>query len=78
MTCSSDCDRGTCPFVNDPNCTTRYICLKCGLERDISNGIRIGPLFLLLLIAPLVIMLMMNQRSPTPPSDPAPVELPSQ
>ena len=77
MNCSSDCDRGTCPFVNDPNCSTRYICLKCGLERDINDGIRIDPFFLFILIASLVVMLIMSQRSPTPQPDSTPTEFSS-
>ncbi len=77
MNCSSDCDRGTCPFVNDPNCTTRYVCLKCGLERDISDGIRFDPFFLLILVAPLVITMIMNYQSPTPQTDQTPTEFSS-
>jgi hypothetical protein len=36
--CSRECDRaGFCPFVRDPDRPTRYVCLKCGLDRDIRQ-----------------------------------------
>jgi hypothetical protein len=77
MNCSSDCDRGTCPFVSDPNSPNRYVCLKCGLERDISDSIRPDPFFLFLLTLLLGTVLIMSQRSPASQPDPAPVEFPS-
>ncbi len=77
MNCSSDCDRGSCPFVSDPRQPTRYVCLKCGLERDINDGFQISHLFLLLLISPLLIGLFMNLSSPPPQPEPAPRELSS-
>ncbi|WP_143162079.1 hypothetical protein [Phormidesmis priestleyi] len=77
MNCPSDCNQGNCPFVNDPQRVTRYVCLRCGLERDINDGIHLDPFLLPLLIASLVVMLIMSQRSPTPQPDQAPTELPS-
>ncbi len=78
MNCSSDCDRGNCPFVSDPQRSTRYVCLKCGLERDINSGLQIDPIILLILIASLFIALLVNHSSPAPEPDPAPTELPTQ
>ncbi|KAM3108641.1 hypothetical protein [Phormidesmis sp. 146-33] len=77
MNCSSDCDQGNCPFVSDPQRSTRYVCLKCGLERDIENDVNPARFILLLLALPLVITLLMSQRpSPLQP-DAAPTESPS-
>jgi len=77
MNCSSDCDQGNCPFVSDPQRSTRYVCLKCGLERDIENGIRPDPFFLFIMILFLATALIMSQRSLAPQPDLAPIESPS-
>lgn len=47
--CSQDCNQNTCPFVNDPRRPSRYVCLKCGLERWLEEPY--NPFFFLLLVA---------------------------
>jgi hypothetical protein len=35
--CHHDCNQGYCPFAQDANDANRYVCLKCGVEREINR-----------------------------------------
>ena len=48
--CHHDCNQNQCPFAQDTRNPNRYVCLKCGVEREInkySSGL--GSFLLLLL-----------------------------
>jgi hypothetical protein len=48
--CNHDCNLNHCPFVQDTRNPNRYVCLKCGVEREIDRN-RFGlPSFLLLIL----------------------------
>lgn len=51
--CSQNCEyHGHCPFIQDPHNSNRYICLRCGTERQVSQFSSVGGFFdFLLLIA---------------------------
>ncbi|OUL21062.1 hypothetical protein BV378_27790 [Nostoc sp. RF31YmG] len=51
--CRHDCNSSSCPFAQDTRNPDRYVCLKCGVERDInqySSGIRFFWLLILALL----------------------------
>lgn len=57
MSCSHQCEQNNCPFVSDPQRPSRYICLKCGLERDIDEGRNtFGMPFIFLAVLALVVL----------------------
>ncbi|MEH1892394.1 MAG: hypothetical protein V7K92_24065 [Nostoc sp.] len=35
--CHHDCNQNHCPFAQDTYNLNRYICLKCGVEREINK-----------------------------------------
>ncbi|WP_315789949.1 hypothetical protein [Fischerella sp. JS2] len=45
--CHHDCSQGYCPFAKDAHNANRYVCLKCGVERNIDN--KFGSFWLLVL-----------------------------
>ncbi|MBW4641532.1 MAG: hypothetical protein KME23_00620 [Goleter apudmare HA4340-LM2] len=52
--CHHDCNLSHCPFTQDTRNSNRYVCLKCGVERDIDQN-RSGLFSFLLLILALFI-----------------------
>ncbi|MBW4554739.1 MAG: hypothetical protein KME59_02140 [Trichormus sp. ATA11-4-KO1] len=35
--CDHDCNQSHCPFAQDVHNPNRYVCLKCGIKREINN-----------------------------------------
>ena len=35
--CHHDCNQNHCPFAQDTRNPNRYVCLKCGVEREINK-----------------------------------------
>ena len=35
--CHHDCNQNHCPFAQDTRNLNRYVCLKCGVEREINK-----------------------------------------
>jgi hypothetical protein len=48
--CRHDCNHSYCPFAQDSKNPNRYVCLKCGVEREINKYSGFGSFFLLLLM----------------------------
>jgi hypothetical protein len=36
--CHHDCNQSYCPFAQDVHDANRYVCLKCGVEREIDRN----------------------------------------
>ncbi|MBW4616854.1 MAG: hypothetical protein KME21_27145 [Desmonostoc vinosum HA7617-LM4] len=53
--CHHDCNPSYCPFAQDTHNPNRYVCLKCGVEREINKYPSGIGSFLLLLLSLLVI-----------------------
>ncbi len=63
--CSHDCHPSSCPFAQDTRNPDRYVCLKCGVERDInqySSGVRF--FWLLILGLFIAFQLLTNNEKP--------------
>ncbi|WP_414517400.1 hypothetical protein [Nostoc sp. PCC 9305] len=59
--CHHDCNQNQCPFAQDTHNPNRYVCLKCGVEREInqySSGF--GSFLLLLLSLFIAFQLLVN------------------
>ncbi|MCC5619679.1 hypothetical protein LC605_32570 [Nostoc sp. CHAB 5836] len=59
--CHHDCNQNQCPFAQDTGNPNRYVCLKCGVEREInqySSGF--GSFLLLLLSLFIAFQLLVN------------------
>jgi hypothetical protein len=59
--CRHDCNQNQCPFAQDRGNPNRYVCLKCGVEREInqySSGF--GSFLLLLLSLFIAFQLLVN------------------
>ncbi|MBN3871137.1 MAG: hypothetical protein V7L00_19140 [Nostoc sp.] len=48
--CHHDCNQNQCPFAQDTRNPNRYVCLKCGVEREINKYSSGFGSFLLLLL----------------------------
>ncbi|MBD2364284.1 hypothetical protein [Anabaena sp. UHCC 0399] len=48
--CHHDCNHSYCPFAQDTKNPNRYVCLKCGVEREINRYSGFGSLLMLLLM----------------------------
>lgn len=48
--CHHDCNQNQCPFAQDTRNPNRYVCLKCGVEREINKYSSSFSSFLLLLL----------------------------
>ncbi len=61
--CHHDCNQNSCPFAQDANNTNRYVCLKCGIERNIDrNKFGIGS-FWLMILALLILFLLLGREN---------------
>lgn len=49
--CHHDCNQNQCPFAQDTRNPNRYVCLKCGVEREINRHPSGLSSFLLLLLS---------------------------
>lgn len=49
--CHHDCNQNQCPFAQDTRNPNRYVCLKCGIEREINKYSPGFGSFLLLLLS---------------------------
>jgi hypothetical protein len=49
--CHHDCNLSHCPFAQDTRNPNRYVCLKCGVERDINHSRPSLGSFVLLILA---------------------------
>lgn len=49
--CHHDCNLNHCPFAQDTRNPNRYVCLKCGVERNINYNRSSFVNFLLLIFA---------------------------
>ncbi len=49
--CHHDCNQNQCPFAQDTHNPNRYVCLKCGVEREINKYSSGFSSFLLLLLS---------------------------
>ncbi|AUT02160.1 hypothetical protein CLI64_18205 [Nostoc sp. CENA543] len=49
--CHHDCNHNYCPFAQDSKNANRYVCLKCGVEREINRHPSGFGSFLLLLLS---------------------------
>ncbi|HLO88756.1 MAG TPA: hypothetical protein VK203_27630 [Nostocaceae cyanobacterium] len=58
-----------CPFVQDSRNLNRYVCLKCGIERQINNRTFSTGTLVLILVS-LVIMLPMVDKYDQPKQQP--------
>ena len=65
--CNHECDRGNCPFMNDPYDANRQVCVKCGHEYYFRRN---GFSNFLLVAALVVSILLMINRSETTDSQP--------
>ncbi len=57
--CYHDCHQSHCPFAQDTRNPNRYVCLKCGVEREIDRSYpSLGSIFLLILLLFLSLQLL--------------------
>ncbi len=49
--CHHDCQQNSCPFAQDTHHPNRYVCLKCGVTRDIDKYPSSFGSFILLMLA---------------------------
>ncbi len=66
--CHHDCNQNQCPFTQDAQNPNRYVCLKCGVEREInqySSGF--GSFLLLLLSLFIAFQLLVNYEKQNNP-----------
>ncbi|HIK06240.1 MAG TPA: hypothetical protein IGS40_16245 [Trichormus sp. M33_DOE_039] len=68
--CHQDCNHNYCPFAQDTKNPNRYVCLKCGVEREINRHSSSFSSFLMLLlclfIAFQVIVVLERQSNENP------------
>jgi ribosomal protein S27AE len=60
--CNHDCNKDTCPFVQDANNANRYVCLKCGLTQNVTDDEPKSSLWIVFLLIGL--LLVVNQKPP--------------
>ena len=59
--CHHDCNQNHCPFAQDTRNPNRYVCLKCGVEREINKyPSGLGSFLLLLLGLFIFFQLLVN------------------
>ncbi|MFB2770674.1 hypothetical protein ACE1AT_15495 [Pelatocladus sp. BLCC-F211] len=58
--CHHDCNQSNCPFAKDAHNANRYVCLKCGIERNIDHTF--GS-FWLVVLAVLIVFLLLTQKN---------------
>lgn len=59
--CHHDCNQNQCPFAQDTGNPNRYVCLKCGVEREINKyPSGLGSFLLLLLSLFILFQLLAN------------------
>jgi hypothetical protein len=49
--CHHDCNQSYCPFAQDSKNADRYVCLKCGVEREINRSFSSFGSFVILLLS---------------------------
>ncbi|WP_154655809.1 hypothetical protein [Fortiea contorta] len=47
--CNYDCNLNHCPFVQDTRNPNRYVCLKCGVDRQIDRPFSLATILLVML-----------------------------
>jgi hypothetical protein len=61
--CQHDCNQSYCPFAQDVHDANRYVCLKCGVEREIDRNKSSFSSFLLLILGLIIsFMLIANDE----------------
>lgn len=59
--CHHDCNQSYCPFAQDTKNANRYVCLKCGVEREINRyPSSFGSLVMLLLSLFIAFQVLVN------------------
>ncbi len=59
--CPHDCESSHCPFAQDTHNPNRYVCLKCGFDREINrNRFDFGSFLLLIFTTLIVVSLLAN------------------
>lgn len=58
--CHHDCNQSYCPFAQDTHNLNRYVCLKCGVEREINGYSRLRSFLILLLSLFIAFQLIVN------------------
>jgi hypothetical protein len=62
--CHHDCNQNQCPFAQDTRNLNRYVCLKCGVEREINKyPSSFSSFFLLLLSLFIAFQLLVNYEN---------------
>ncbi|MEH2311704.1 MAG: hypothetical protein V7K35_09945 [Nostoc sp.] len=66
--CYHDCNQNHCPFAQDTGNPNRYVCLKCGVEREINKyPSGLGSFLLLLLSLFIFFQLLANYEKQNEP-----------
>ena len=66
--CHHDCNQNHCPFAQDTRNLNRYVCLKCGVEREINKyPSGLGSFLLLLLGLFISLQLLANYEKQSQP-----------
>ncbi|MGI8504401.1 MAG: hypothetical protein ACR2LR_25200 [Hassallia sp.] len=59
--CPHDCESNHCPFAQDTHNPNRYVCLKCGFDRQIDrNPFDFGSFLLLIFTMLVIVSLLAN------------------
>ncbi|MFH7030176.1 MAG: hypothetical protein ACHBN1_33655 [Heteroscytonema crispum UTEX LB 1556] len=58
--CHHDCNQSYCPFAQDAHDANRYVCLKCGVEREIDRYKSSFSSFLLLILGLLISFMLIT------------------
>jgi hypothetical protein len=63
--CRHDCNHSHCPFAQDTKNPNRYVCLKCGVEREINkySGFDSLLMLLLMLFAAFQLIVVLERRN---------------
>jgi hypothetical protein len=72
--CHHDCNQGNCPFAQDSKNANRYVCLKCGVEREINrypSGFGSIVMLLLSLFIASQVLINLEKQDNQPQSEPA-------
>ncbi|MBD2342772.1 hypothetical protein [Anabaena subtropica] len=73
--CHHDCNQSYCPFAQDNNNANRYVCLKCGTEREINRYSSGFGSFLMLLLSLFIAfqLLVTYERQNNQPQQESPI-----
>ncbi|NER36478.1 MAG: hypothetical protein F6J93_21250 [Oscillatoria sp. SIO1A7] len=75
MSCNNQFEGNGCPIVNDPSRPSRFVCLKCGIDRDINEDENnFGNLFIAI-IALAVMGFFLSNNNPVMSTPELPVQL---